>query len=181
MNNGDDDEKKKKKDNTGGSSSFWTSHYTGPLEATMTPEQRAEYFKGSAEGVAWIMGSELLFSAKVVGYAGRLVGIEKIFKLIGVGRDAAKTGTNRVAKGLGSTRRTTAANLTEQLAMKEIMSNPTLGKTVMTGMKDSRWLGWNKMQYTHTALDGTKTTIHYVGQFKNGVLKAVDNFKFVSP
>ena len=97
------------------------------------------------------------------------------------GRAAAKGGTNLIAKGLGSTGRTTAANLTEQLAMKEIMSNPTLGKTVMTGMKDSRWLGWNKMQYTHTALDGTKTTIHYVGQFKNGVLKAVDDFKFVSP
>src|SRR5690606_16112813 len=74
--------------------------------------------------------------------------------------------------GLGSTGRTAAANLTEQLAMKEIMSNPTLGKTVMTGMKDSRWLGWNKMQY------GTKTTIHYVGKFENGVLKAVDDFKF---
>ena len=83
--------------------------------------------------------------------------------------------------GLGSTGRTAAANLTEQLAMEEIMSNPTLGKTVMTGMKDSRWLGWNKMQYTHTALDGTKTTIHYLGQFKNGVLKAVDDFKFLSP
>jgi hypothetical protein len=50
-------------------------------------------------------------------------------------------------------------DLTEQLAMKEIVANPTLGRTVMTGMKDSRWLGWNKMQYIHTALDGTKTTI----------------------
>ena len=48
----------------------------------------------------------------------------------------------------------------------------------MTGMKDSRWLGWNKMQYTHRALDGTKTTIHYVGKFENGVLKYVDDFKF---
>lgn len=51
-------------------------------------------------------------------------------------------------------------------------------KDAMTGMKDSRWLGGDKMQYAHTALDGTKTTIHYVGQFKNGVLKAVDDFKF---
>jgi hypothetical protein len=87
-------------------------------------------------------------------------------------------GGGLIAKGLGSTGRTTAANLTEQIAMKEIVSNPTLGITVMKGMKDSRWLGWNKMQYTHTALNGTKTTIHYVGQFKNGVLKAVDDFKF---
>jgi hypothetical protein len=43
----------------------------------------------------------------------------------------AKTGTNLVAKGFGSTGRTTAVNLTEQLAMKEIMSNLTIGKTVM--------------------------------------------------
>jgi hypothetical protein len=104
--------------------------------------------------------------------------------------DAVTMGKGKVAKagiqvlkplGLGSTGRTAAANLTEQLAMKEIMSNPTLGKVVITGMKDSRWLGWNKMQYTHTALDKTKTTIHYVGQFKNDVLTAVDDFKFVFP
>ncbi len=44
-------------------------------------------------------------------------------------------------------------------------------------MKDSRWLGRNKMQYTHTALDGTKTTINYIGKFENGILKAVDDFK----
>lgn len=55
--------------------------------------------------------------------------------------------------------------------MEETTFNPTLGKTIMTGMKDSCWLGWgwNKMQCTHTALDGTKTTIHYVGKFKNGI------------
>ena len=88
------------------------------------------------------------------------------------------TETGLTSLGLGSTGRTAAANLTEQLAMKEIMSNPTLGKTVMTGMKDSRWLGWNKMQYTHIALDGTKTTIHYIGKMENGILKAVDDFKF---
>lgn len=98
--------------------------------------------------------------------------------IIGVGRYAAKTGTALKALGRGSTGRTTAVNLTEQLAMKEITSNPTLGKTGMTGMKDSRWLGWNKIQYTHRALDGTKTTIHYVGKFEDGILKYVDDFKF---
>jgi len=80
--------------------------------------------------------------------------------------------------GRGSTGRVVANNLTEKLAMKEIMSNPTLGKTVITGLKDSRWLGWNKMQYIHTAMNGTKTTIHYVGKFEKGVLKYVDDFKF---
>ncbi|WP_439580837.1 hypothetical protein [Dyadobacter bucti] len=95
-----------------------------------------------------------------------------------VGETATKGASSLIAKGLGSTGRITAANLTEQLAMKEIVANPNLGKTVMTGMKDGRWLGWNKMQYTHTALDGTKTTIHYAGHFENGISKAVDDFKF---
>lgn len=96
--------------------------------------------------------------------------------------NAGKTGVKALKPlGLGSTGRVQAANLTEQLAMKEVMSDPTLGKVVMTGMKDSRWPGWSKMQYTHTALDGAKTTIHYVGQFNYGVLTAVDDFKFVFP
>jgi RHS repeat-associated protein len=84
------------------------------------------------------------------------------------------------ALGLGSTGRTTAANLTEELAMKEIVANPILGK-VITSMKplsDMRWLGWRKMQYLHTALDGKITNIHYVGKFENGLLSAVDDFKF---
>jgi hypothetical protein len=95
-----------------------------------------------------------------------------------LGGSAADEGVNLVSMGLGSTGRSTATNLAEELTMKEITSNPTLGKVVMTGMRDSRWLGWDKMQYTHVALDGSKTTIHYVGKFENGVLKAVDDFKF---
>jgi hypothetical protein len=91
---------------------------------------------------------------------------------------ATKEGTSLIPLGLGSTGRVTATNLSEELAMKEIMSNPNLGQVVMTGMKDSRWLGWSKMQYVHYGQDGTKTTIHYVGKWVNGVLKAVDDFKF---
>ncbi len=82
--------------------------------------------------------------------------------------------------GLGSTGRITAANLTEQLAMKEALSNPATGQ-IIQGMKpltDPRWLGWRKMQYEHIGLDGSKTIIHYNGQWSNGVLKAVDDFKF---
>lgn len=36
----------------------------------------------------------------------------------------------------------------------------------------------SKLQYSHKALDGSKTTIHYVGKFAGDVLKAVDDFKF---
>lgn len=62
--------------------------------------------------------------------------------------------------------------------MENIKANPNLGKVVMEGMKDSRWLGWSKMQYTVTSQNGVKAVVHYVGKFENGVLKAVDDFKF---
>jgi hypothetical protein len=45
-----------------------------------------------------------------------------------VARGAAKGVTKLKPLGLGSTGRTTAANLTEQLAMKEAMSNPAAGQ-----------------------------------------------------
>lgn len=66
----------------------------------------------------------------------------------------------------------------EQMVMKDAMANPQLGKVVMTGMKDSRWLGWSKMQYSVESANGVKATVHYVGKWENGVLKAVDDFKF---
>ena len=88
---------------------------------------------------------------------------------------APKTSTNLLKPwGLGSTGRTVARNLTEQLAMKEIMSNPAMGKVIKTGLNDPRWSGWSKMAW-HSA--GVK--IHFVGKFENGVLKAVDDFKFI--
>jgi RHS repeat-associated protein len=82
--------------------------------------------------------------------------------------------------GLGSTGRTAARNLTEQLAMKEALSNPAAGQIIqrMKPLTDPRWSGWRKMQYEHIGLDGSKTIIHYNGQWSNGVLKAVDDFKF---
>ena len=58
------------------------------------------------------------------------------------------------------------------------MANPQLGKVIMTGMKDSRWLGWSKMQFSVESANGVKVIVHYVGKWENGVLKAVDDFKF---
>jgi RHS repeat-associated protein len=80
--------------------------------------------------------------------------------------------------GLGSTGRTIAKNLTEKLTMEEIMSNPTKGRIVKMskGMTDNRWLqsdGWEKMSWRNGNVE-----IHYVGKWENGILKAVDDFKF---
>ena len=90
------------------------------------------------------------------------------------------SGVGRVAKvlkplGLGSTGRTVANNLTEQLAMKEIMSNPTVGKILKKSLSDTRWKGWAKM--SNKTAHGVE--IHYNALWKNGVIKAVDDFKFI--
>jgi hypothetical protein len=94
---------------------------------------------------------------------------------LNIDKVAAKGGGSLIAKGLGSTGRTVAGNLTEQLAMKEIVSNPAMGRVIKIGLKDARWSGWSKMAWNNAGVE-----IHYVGQWQNGVLKAVDDFKFIT-
>ena len=77
--------------------------------------------------------------------------------------------------GKGSTGRTVANNLNEELAMKEVMSNPLEGAKQLKSvtMTDKRWLaedGWVKMSEN---VNGTE--IHYVCNTKTG---AFDDFKF---
>lgn len=67
---GDKNKDKKKPQKQNGFFSALTKHYTGPLEATMTPEQRAQYFKESAEADAWIMGGEAIGALLKVGRVG---------------------------------------------------------------------------------------------------------------
>jgi hypothetical protein len=81
--------------------------------------------------------------------------------------------------GLGSTGRTVANNLVEQTAMKNILENPQLGRSIIGGLKDDRWLGWTKMQYTVISKNGVTAVIHYVAKIENGELIAVDDFKFM--
>jgi hypothetical protein len=78
----------------------------------------------------------------------------------------------------GSTGRTVAKNLVEQMAMKDALANPLLGNPIIQGISDPRWLGWTKMEYKVKTEAGVNAVIHYLGQFDNGVLKAVDDFKF---
>lgn len=80
--------------------------------------------------------------------------------------------------GNGSTGRVTANNLKEQLAMKEVMSNPRAGSplNLKKGMTDKRWpqeAGWVKMSKNVNGVE-----IHYV---YNKKLNAFDDFKFVDP
>ena len=83
--------------------------------------------------------------------------------------------------GKGSTGRTEAKNLNEQLAMKHVISDPLNGaKQLDLIMQDSRWLaseGWVKMEYVVRLSNGMKVVIHYV---YNTVTKVFDDFKFVN-
>ena len=109
-------------------------------------------------------------------------GLSMAFIMKGMFKNAAKgiikNGDFLKPLGLGSTGRTTALNLAERLAMKEITGNPKMGSVIIENLRDPRWLGWHKLEYVHRGLDGTKVTIHYVGKYVDGVLKYVDDFKF---
>jgi len=81
----------------------------------------------------------------------------------------------RVALGKGSTGRMAPMNLKEQLAMKEVLSNPLQGAKELESitMTDQRWLvqdGWVKM-----AKNVNDVEIHYVYNKTTG---AFDDFKF---
>ncbi len=83
----------------------------------------------------------------------------------------------KVVNILGSTGRTVAVTLSEQLAMEEAMSNPSAGRILKDALlNDQRWHhsdGWVKMASNNAGVE-----IHYVAQWKNGVIQAVDDFKF---
>ena len=75
--------------------------------------------------------------------------------------------------GLGSTGRTIAVNLREQLAMEEVMANPK-GTKLPLRLRDERWSagqGWVKMSQTVNGVE-----IHWV---ENTLTGAVDDFKFI--
>ncbi|MDR3060715.1 MAG: hypothetical protein LBU57_01215, partial [Dysgonamonadaceae bacterium] len=71
--------------------------------------------------------------------------------------------------------------LNEQLAMKQVQSNPLQNATeVPIQMNDARWPhseGWVKMQSIVTHSDGSKTIIHFV---YNKATKIFDDFKFIT-
>ncbi|GHU37740.1 hypothetical protein FACS1894192_07410 [Bacilli bacterium] len=83
-------------------------------------------------------------------------------------------GINLNLANKGSTGRSVANSLNEQLAMKEVVSNLEKGKTILTDkMNDPRWLytdGWVKK-----AQNVNGTEIHYLYNTKTG---QYDDFKF---
>ncbi len=87
--------------------------------------------------------------------------------------DAAEDGT-AAESAVGSTGRTEASNLTEQLAMQAAQADPAAGRVLPITMTDARWPasdGWVKMAQNISGVE-----IHYV---YNTVTGASADFKFV--
>ena len=151
----------------------------------------------------WLAGGELvidlLTSIVPVAKAGKIAKVAKAAEAVDDASDVAKAAkavdkvddVSDITKagmgvgnpvpilGKGSTGRVVANTLEEQLAMKEVMSNPLANAfEVPINMTDSRWLGtegWVKMQRVVTLSNGTKINIHYVYNKITGVF---DDFKF---
>jgi len=129
-----------------------------------------------------IVNGALFFVGEGAAYCIEEFGGAILVRIVGKHAiQAAEAGENSlIALGRGSTGRTIANTLEEQLTMKEIIFNPADGEVIsnMKPLTDSRWFGWRKMQYIKELSNGTKINIHYVGEFENGILTAVDDFKF---
>jgi len=75
-----------------------------------------------------------------------------------------------------------AADLSDQLVIQEVKSNPSVGEQIMKGsLKDPAFPetdGWAKMQYTHEPLtqNARRVTVHY---FYNTTTKVVKNVKIM--
>ena len=81
--------------------------------------------------------------------------------------------------GFGNTGRTKAYNLTEQMVMHEVQSDPLHNaKELKITLKDPRWKkedGWVKMQRTVETSDGKKYIVHFLYNKETGEF---DDFKF---
>jgi len=128
------------------------------------------------------------FVESVMGVAA--IGKSIVKGLTKIGKEVVETVVNKgtgnltdlmkkKSLGRGSTGRTTPNNLNEQLAMKEVLSNPLDGATVVPtkNMNDPRWLGsegWVKMQRI-IKTSNEKISIHFNYNTKTGKF---DDFKF---
>jgi hypothetical protein len=118
----------------------------------------------SVSGCAWTVANGV----------GMVIVGGKVVKVIKDANEIARLTQAAEGGSLGSTGRTVARNLKEQLAMQEAMSNPAAGTRLALLMNDSRWPaadGWVKMAQNINGVE-----IHYV---RNTITGAVDDFKFV--
>jgi len=91
-----------------------------------------------------------------------------------LGGDEEGAGPRSITRSRGSTGRTAASNLKEQLAMEQAQSDPMAGKLLRLKMTDPRWhsdSGWDKYSQNVNGVE-----VHYV---VNRFTGDVDDFKYV--
>jgi hypothetical protein len=139
----------------------------------------AIYFLQHAEAVSLALHTEIAAdlqkrygvsteaAARLVAAASAVAGSIKGAKGVEIPPSANKP------LGLGSTGRSTPANLNEKPAMEQAISNPAAGRPLPVPMTDSRWPetdGWVKSAQNINGIE-----IHYV---RNSITGAIDDFKF---
>ncbi len=74
--------------------------------------------------------------------------------------------------GEGEAVASTAENLSQQLLFEEALTNG--GTRVEMTLNDPAFQdAWSKYRYTHTSLDGTQTTVHWIQQDSTGLVEQV--------
>ncbi|WP_185551744.1 hypothetical protein [Listeria booriae] len=132
---------------------------------------------------------ELLLAGLVAKNIG-LAGIKMIPKAISsIGKLWSKMKIGKGTKlikgvkieGRGTTGRTEAKNLIEQIGMKSAKQSPfdpgegNTVRMIIDNLGDTRWKGWEKWEIVYRTKDGQKATIHFTYDPKN---KLFDDFKF---
>jgi hypothetical protein len=148
--------------------------------ASLLPPGLLSYYANKNKGFDWptsrgLEDAKALQSDVPFAFASATIAYSVIFD--GASLFEGKIGSTLLLKplGLGSTGRIVGTSLTEELAMEEIMSNPSTGRIIKEGLKDARWNGWTKM--SNGVAHGIE--IHYNALWENGAIKAVDDFKYI--
>ncbi|AHH97392.1 hypothetical protein KALB_4028 [Kutzneria albida DSM 43870] len=131
-----------------------------------------------------VIGKDVFTQGELDGFDRSLRGLAAVpvvggplKKLVTGAEEAAKT-AKATPLGRGSTGRTRADNLHEQLAMDQALAHPEAGKVLPIKMNDARWPaedGWVKMSQQLKGASGRKVDVHYVRNTRTG---EVDDFKF---
>jgi len=123
---------------------FFETYQTAALRAEMSKLHILASGSGAIESctspIELVLGAGILRSVAKLAAGSAAKGV---LKPLGLG-STAKAGVSRV----------NPVNLTEELALKEIMGNPSMGNIakLKRGMTDSRWpqnVGWQKMTWNN--------------------------------
>ncbi len=159
----------------------WTSALTSlqlniALTGITAASLKATTLASKSPMAAKALVNKLLYgtATEKVAATNEIKALVPVSKLIPLGKGSTADNITWFAEG---------RTLGEKLVLSEIKANPALGKVISVPMSDMRWPvseGWNKLTYLKefTELGQTlKSEVHFVAQYKNGAMVAIDDFK----